>query len=341
MRHRTLGVVAALGPVLQAACTDAASEPPASFPFAPDAGPVVAFLDAFDVVDSLAIEENDSVVVALPIVDFDGERFLMADMYSFQVREYATAGTLLFAAGRQGDGPGEYRGPVAASRTLDGGILVTDAAAMRSTYYSPDAPHDPTVEELPFLAFQQVDLGMGRRLVAGSELSHLPGQPKHALHIWHAGTGETERSFLTDPFPKHLEPMSYTYASTYVRVREDTIWAVYALSDSVHAFTLDGDRIGTIPLPLYEPPDPDGPLWDITNLHFLGEEEIVVEVGYRDRETMEKTFHLAIVDRQGNPRALLHDTPLLMVVAGEVLYFQNPGHLESSQWIAARRKGQL
>lgn len=65
----------------------------------------------------------------------DEERFLMADVYSFQVREYAVDGLLLVAAGRRGGGPGEYLAPMRASRALDGGIRVIDGPAMRSTYY--------------------------------------------------------------------------------------------------------------------------------------------------------------------------------------------------------------
>ena len=115
------------------------------------------------------------MVVATPVVSFDGERFLMADVHSFQVRGYAVDGSLLFAAGRRGGGPGEYLAPMRASRALDGGIRVIDGPAMRSTYYPPSAPRDPRTEALPFSAYKQIDLGVDHRLVAGSALSHTPG----------------------------------------------------------------------------------------------------------------------------------------------------------------------
>jgi len=201
---------------------------PASYPFAPDAGQLSAFSDVFEVVDSLKLEENDSVVVATPVVSFDGERFLMADVHSFQVREYAVDGSLLFAAGRRGGGPGEYLAPMRASRALDGGIRVIDGPAMRSTYYPPSAPRDPRTEALLFSAYKQIDLGVDHRLVAGSALSHTPGQPTPMLHIWNVRTGDIERSFLTDPFPKHLEPVTVSKRAVDVTVRRDTIWAVSA-----------------------------------------------------------------------------------------------------------------
>lgn len=329
--------------VFQAACGgDAPPELPASYPFAPDAGPLSAFSDVFEVVDSLELEENDSVVVATPVVSFDGERFLMADVYSFQVREYAVDGSLLFAAGRRGRGPGEYLAPMRASRALDGGIRVIDGPAMRSTYYPPGAPRDPRTEALPFAAYKQIDLGVDRRLVAGTALSHTPGQPTPMLHIWNVRTGDIERSFLTDPFPKHLEPAAVSKRAVDVMVRQDTIWTVSALSDSIHAFGLDGSRIGAVPLPLVHFSDPGrfDLIWDITDLYLLGEDEILVELGYGDRTTGDHTKYLAIVDRQGNPRAMLSDTPPLYVVADDLLYFQNPGQLEPNRWIVARRKNQ-
>lgn len=135
----------------QGACADNASRrPPASFPFASDAV-VSEFLEVFEVVDSLVLEENDSALVSLPDVRFDGEHFLMADVYAQQVRVYTRTGELVSSNGSRGDGPGQFHAPVSARRTRNGGILVTDALAARSTYYSSDALQDPERLERRFL----------------------------------------------------------------------------------------------------------------------------------------------------------------------------------------------
>lgn len=326
--------------VAQAACVDDASRRrPASFPFVPQAA-VAEFSDVFEVVDSLVLEENDSTLVGLPLVSFDGAHFVMADMHSHQVRVYTKRGALVSSTGSRGEGPGQFRSPVSARRTRDGGILVTDPGTWRSTYYSSDASRNPEVTPLPasIVTFDQIDLGDERTLLLGPNLTISLDSVRRTLHIWNVDSAEIDVSFFSDPFPRHLAEAAAFYATVEAEIAEDTIWAAAALSDSVYAFDMDGVRIKAIPLPLSDQAGSTELLWVINAIHLLHDGDIAVRLSWTTAPTQEATHYLAIVDRQGEPKALLRDTPRLYVVADDLFYFQNPNYLQPTQWIAARRR---
>lgn len=327
--------------VVLAACADTSTRPSASYPFSPGAGRTVAgFADVFQVVDTLVMAENDSVVIGSPGVRFDGEHFVMTDLFSGQVRLYARSGELLWARGRQGDGPGEFLAPVSARRTTDGRVVVADVSAARATYFDPASDLEPVTEEVPFLPLDYIDVGDGRRLVVGEEV--VSDGSQFMLHLWNATSSTVERSFMADPFPPELAAAWENLVYVAAQVAKDTIWAVSALSDSAYAFLLDGVPAGTVPLPLSPQPETDGDLaslWRVAHLHMLDDGDIAVQLYDVDMETQARSWHLAVVGRDGTPRALLRDTPKLYVVADDVFYFQSPDHLEPNRWIATRRKG--
>lgn len=327
--------------VASSACVDDARHPrPASFPFSPDAA-VAEFSDMFEVVDSLVLEENDSTLVGLPIVSFDGTHFVTADMHSHQVRVYTKRGELVSSTGSRGEGPGQFRSPVSARRTREGGILVTDPGAWRSTHYRSDALRNPEVTPLPasIVTFDQIDLGDERTLLLGPNLTTSLDSVRRTLHIWNANSAEVDVSFFSNPFPQHLAEAAAFYATVEAEIAEDTIWAAAALSDSVYAFDLDGAQIKAIPLPLSEQAGSMELLWVISAMYLLHDGDIAIRLSWTTApQTQEVTHYLAIVDRHGEPTALLRDTPKLYVVADDLFYFQNPNHLEPTQWIAARRR---
>ena len=260
----------------QAACSeDDSLRLPASFPFAPDAV-VSEFSDVFEVVDSLVLEENDSALVGLPIVSFDGDHFLMADMGAYQVRLYTTRGALVSSTGSLGDGPGQFRLPMSARRTKNGGILVTDLVAARSTYYSSDALRDPEVTRLPPVhALDQIDLGYGRTLLIGPGAMASSGD-RQMLHVWNADSLKTVASFFPDPSPEHLEEAAYSFGGVDAVIAGDTIWAVTALSDSVYAMDMDGVLAKAIPLPLIYQTGPMELPWSIAKVYLLNDGDIAV-----------------------------------------------------------------
>lgn len=193
----------------------------------------------------------------------------MADMYAHQVRVYTRTGALVSSEGSRGDGPGQFLAPVSARRTRNGGILVTDALAVRSTYYGSDALRDPEVALLPTLfPVDQVDLGYGQTLVVGPGATTSSGD-RQMLHVWNPDSSKTVASFFPDPSPDHLAEDAEFFGDVDAEIARDTIWAVVALSDSVYAMDMDGARIGTMPLPLLYQTGPYEFLWRIMSINQL------------------------------------------------------------------------
>ena len=188
-----------LAAAAQGACADGL---PPSFPFAAEAGAVAAFSDVFEVVDTVALEEADDVIIANPTVTFDGEHLVMSDMYAFQARVYATSGELLWAGGRQGSGPGEFTGPVMARRDRAGRIVVLDLTSSRATAFDLVAGTEPEVVDIPFVMTDQWDLDDGRKLVVGDDLSsESSDRSRPLLHVWNPETRDVETPFLTPRIP--------------------------------------------------------------------------------------------------------------------------------------------
>lgn len=147
-----------------------------------------------------------------------------------------------------------------------------------------------------------------------------------------------DASFFPDPSPEHLAEAAEVFGDVGAEIARDTIWTVVALSDSVFAVELDGTVVNAIPLPLSYQAGPLEFLWRIIgDIDLLDNGDIAVQLT-SSGVTQDRRYHLAIVNRHGEPNALLRDTPALHVVADDLFYFQNPNHLEPSQWIAARRR---
>ncbi len=345
MNRSTLNLLAALI-VMATACTT--NEPgglPATFPFRADAR-LDGFSDVFSTVDTLVLEENDSVVTAQPIVRYDGQHFLVADPHAFQVRIYTKRGELLRAMGRMGQGPGEFLTPLSARRTTDGGVLVVDLSTFRMTLFSANPAASPKVLAVPVLAGDVVDLGDSRYLVAGPALDQVSNPSRQLLHLWKAGSeGEAvEHSFFPFRAPDPIADfISAARPLPEVFVRNDTIWAVQPMSDSVYKLHLDGTQLDALPLPLagqlHLAESPDGQHWSIFGLHVLDDGRLVVQV-MTEVAPRELIYNLVVMDEGGTVQAMLADTPPLRTVADGVFYFQDPERLEPNRWIATRLKVQ-
>ena len=322
-----------------------------SFPFLPETGRRATFAEAFEVVDTVVLEEDPAadVVTASPRVRFDGSHFLLADLRGQQARVYATNGRLIEARGRMGDGPGEFQMSISARRASDGRLLVTDIGAMRLTLFPLEPDGEPEILAIPVMAFDAVALDDQRYLIAGPSLSFLsqptrrPGGPAPMLHVWNAGSEEIERSFFTPPRPAYLDETAADGEWAQVALRGDTVWAVSTYADSVFLFRTDGSRAGAVGLPLATQAKPESAddttavLWTAETVHLLSRGHVVVQLarktGFRTRR---RANYLVIVGADGVPLATLGDTPRLRVVADDLFYFQNPDRMEPNHWIVAR-----
>lgn len=321
------------------ACGDRASVAD-SPPFDATSDDVVAFSDVFEVVDAVVLEENDSVLNAVPRVKVDGQRFLVADPYAAQARIYTTRGELLWARGRQGQGPGEFMSVRTAQAMEDGRIAVIDLTLARITYFDLDASIDPVVEMLPFPVQDMISLSDERRLLVAAGPRVSDGEMP-ALHLWNTTARSVESSFFNPPLPPHLANTAGSTSSRPTTALGDTIWVAHPLLDTLYAFGLDGSPVRSIPLPPLNRQVQRGERpWTIGQFYFLGNGDIAIELSKAELETRTFAFALAIVDGQGSPKALLSETPNLYAVVDDLFYFQNPDRMETSQWIVARRRGQ-
>lgn len=343
-RYWTLQVVVAV----TACAIDEPSEPPSSepsglptsFPFpATEADEIKTFSDVFVLQDTVILEENDSVVTAEPFVRYDQGLFLVADVHAYQVRVYTTRGELVQVAGRMGQGPGEFLSPVSVRRASDGGLLVVDPPSLRLTRLPFDVREEPVATPLSIVAMDAVDLGEQLYLVSGTVPQNATSPTRRMLHLWNADKAEIERSFLPLRTPAPIAAIvgSMTMGAEMV-VRDDTVWAVLPMSDSVYKLRPNGSQLDALPLPLAEQlhleTSPADEHWRIFGLHVTMSRKIVVQV-MREVSRKEFVYNLVIMDRDGNIEALLADTPQLRVVADDVFYFQDPERLEPNRWIAA------
>ncbi|MCY3566571.1 MAG: 6-bladed beta-propeller [Gammaproteobacteria bacterium] len=312
----------------------------------------IAFFEAFDVVSSLTLEETDAVVTVAPRITADrtGE-LLVADPQEGQVRIYDRDGSLKAVLGRRGGGPGEFQRPMSARRTTDRRIVVADPMLSRVTFLSGTADSLTTVTSPVRMLVDVQDLGDGRFLFAGPGAGDGPAH--RFLHIWDAETGRVERSFLPMGVPEQDRDVAASFAGVSVVLEADTIWAVWALSDTLYKFNSGGELLGLLPLPLARQM---GPLPTIDDL-VAGYAEMgaalgsITQVGdvfiteggdfvIQSVQSRGLTFEcdLVIMDRFGQPQLQLIGSPRLFLVDGDLYYFDDPATLLPNRLLVVRRR---
>ena len=120
--------------------------------------PTAAFDDLFDPADTVMLAEPDSAPIT-GIRDFvpteDG-RFVMIDRARPEVRLYDSNGQLMRTVGRFGDGPGEFRRPLAAATSRDGQLFIADSQTHLITRFNGDMAYD-TAFAMPGLSISRMD----------------------------------------------------------------------------------------------------------------------------------------------------------------------------------------
>ncbi len=213
----------------------------------------VAFAEAFEVVRTLTLEENEEVVTVSPKITTDGTgQLLVADPQEAQVRIYDGDGSLESILGRRGSGPGEFRMPLSARRATDGRVLVADAMLARVMLFALEADSTSTVIPPVQLIMDAHDLGNDRFLFIGPGGGEGGARPSF-LHVWNAQEGRVERSFLPMGVPEQSRAVARSFPSASAALEADTIWAVWALSDTLYKFSRQGDPLGKVPLALPRP----------------------------------------------------------------------------------------
>lgn len=312
----------------------------------PELVDIEAFESGFEITRHLELEETDRAMVVSPMVAVGGsDRLIVAEPKESQVNIYDTDGSLVRVVGHRGEGPGEFSMPFNARPTLDGGIVVADFTASRMTFF-PEGGDPVTVQSPGLFLLGVSDIGGGRYLIEGRSEELWPAQ----LHIWNRGTDTIERSFLPVVVPEAALEEAIAFVSISVQVEADTIWAVWALADTVYSFDLNGELLDRLPValptPIALPTTPyerrseaeEREVQEITQVVdvFLADRELVVQ---SQRKLAVGTAHdLVLMDRQGSVVWSAARTPELHAVIGADFYFADPFSILPNRWIVARRK---
>jgi hypothetical protein len=306
--------------------------------------------DVFRWEDTIALEEPPGIITVRPTVTFDsGGGFLIADLRENEIRRYTGNGRLIHHWGEVGPGPWEFQALAGAVRSGNrvyaaergGKILVFGTGGERDTLTK--APLTPIYD------IYSVGGGDSLLLIAGRLTDHSRNE---LLHLWSTKTHQIVRSFF--PVPPHPERLddAYRFAGyPSVAIRGDTIVATFSLSDSLAFFSLDGRQLPGLALPfrnfrsLRRPPpasdsERDRQTWleefsRISQVFWSGDGSLYVQ--YFDIKDTQPQWRLLRIDRQGNARFELQDSPHLLAAStsNARLYFVTPGSEVTNRWSIA------
>ncbi|HEX6938571.1 MAG TPA: hypothetical protein VF158_04115 [Longimicrobiales bacterium] len=294
---------------------------------------------------TIALEESDSVLTVAPIVvpdPFGG--FLVADAREAQVRLYDERGRVKKLVARPGSGPREVRVPTAVVRRLaDGHILVADVLAGAILEFDSAGSNELRRYPVSFPISGLLDLG-DALLTSGVPGTTRGGEPPMLLQFW---DGTFDRGgFFPLPAVRVAPAVARTYGYTTATVSGDEIFAAYALSDTLYVFSRSGEPVEKIGLnlnywslpttpPVGAPRSPARRAWEeqltrISDVYVVGDRILVQYVGEKDGELV---WRLACITRDGQKLFDLDDTPRLLTVVGDRLYFVDAGSLTDDRWV--------
>jgi hypothetical protein len=302
----------------------------------------------FQTLGTISLQENADVINVSPSVSArpGGSGFLVVDQREARARLYRDDGRLLRQFGRKGRGPGEFQRPIAGYELRGGHLLIADLANGLLQFASPDsllsAAHPPLMP-----IYGVVPLSDSVALLAGRGTGTAPA----LLHVWNVSRGAPVRSFFTTPGDSIQRIAARNFGWAGAAVRGDTIAAVFALADTLYLFDLAGTRLRAIPLriagfrSMHELPGPaaDDPVrlgrWleqfvFLNSVFPLPDGTFLVQ-SERQRGT-ESEWNLLRVDTDGRTSFDLRNTPRLLAVRGDRLYFADPAAEAPNRWIVAR-----
>lgn len=300
------------------------------------------------------VQETPEVVNVIPIVAHDpGGGFLVVDVQEAQLRRYEESGRLVWHAGRKGSGPGEFINPTVVAR-LASGEVVAGQRSGRLSFFDPGGALVRTVETGITQMEDIVVLGDSALLLSGIGEGGFEG-PR--LHVWSLRRDAVSSSFFA-PFRGARNRAAAVVAGwTRAAVRNDTIAAIFAVSDTVFLFTLDGRSAGTLPIrsAFYRrPPDrePRRVITDplerarwlsgfdfVADIHWLPDGDLLVPYQSMDADrALARTWHLLGLRRAGGRSFEVRVVPRVLDVdvrTGD-LYVLDSASEVPNQWALAR-----
>ena len=174
-------------------------------------------------------------------------------------------------------------------------------------------------------------------------------EPRPLLHIWDRSSDTITRSFFPTPGDSLTRLASRNFGAAAVAIRGDTVAAAASFTDTLFLFTPDGSEIGRIPLPFtafkrmktYDPRVSPEQLQEwlselnlITDVFWLDDGSLLVQ--YETPRETDSEWGLLRTTRTGDRIFEATNTPRLLAVSGDLLYFVDPGSLTPNLWLSAR-----
>lgn len=315
--------------------------------------PAAALEDVLSWGSPIVLEENPEVINVTPTVSLERSGgFVIADEREGQVRRYGREGALLWHAGSKGSGPGEYRSLSVAVRLASGEVLAAERRRSMS-FYDSAGTLVRTIQS-GFSHVEDMDV-VDDSTVVISAVANDHGLEGPRIHVWDPRTNVVRRSFFA-PLPRAPNQAAAMMAGwTRVAVRGDTVAAIFALSDTLYFFDLDGRALETVPLSFsgFRPvpaETPDGGSDPLRRAQWFSTFDYVADVHWLDDGTilapyqsiqpdraLTRSWHLFGTNRRGDALFEVRDVPRLLAVderRGE-LYFVTPGSETPNQWTVA------
>ena len=314
------------------------------------AGPALEYVRSFDV------EETDDVVNVTPNVRNDPQGgFLVADPSEAQIRRYSPDGKLLWFAGRQGQGPGEFTGVTSIVRLASGGIVAADRNG-RLTFFDADARRVTRTVETKLQRVEDLEiLDDSTLLMSGVDRT---GHAGPRLHVWSIPGNAVERHFFA-PFSGQTSRMAATAAGfVTASLRGDTIAATFGSSDTIYFFTRDGRDAGRIPFASQHfrvaPKAREGrPITDpreraewvskfdiVAGVHWLSDGTLLVMYqSILAEQALGRRWHLLGLDRSGSRRFEFHNVSARVLGAdpsSRTVMLVPPDAEAPNRWAVAR-----
>ncbi len=300
----------------------------------------------------IEMQENRDVLLVEPTVAIDPQGgFLIGDRREAQARRYSSEGALLWHFGRPGSGPGEFSSVTAVRRLPSDSIVVADFRG-RVTILESDGQAFARSIQVPLGALEQLEV-INDSLVLISARS--AAVDPEVMHIWNLRTNRPELAFFK-PFSSAANKTAAATAGwTRFAVRNDTIAVIFAVTDSVYLFSINGRLLRRLAIPSKRyRPVPPGSTPDrsagrrgviewlrtfdlIADIHWLSDGSLLVPYQQVIADSaMSRRWHIMQMSTSGDLLAEVREVPMVHTVDGAVLWLQTPGTLLPNMFSSAR-----
>lgn len=296
----------------------------------------------------IRLEESDSVLTVTPFVAPDPlGGFIVADPGGSQVRLYTKEGRLKRLVATPGSGPGEVRVPLSAVRKRDGHLLVADVGNSVVLEFNSAGDAELARYPTPFQIVRLLTTAEGV-LALGSRIARSTEPAPFLMHRWREGA-VVESYFRTPATTATARTtLEYGFANAAANGAGEII-ATFTLSDTLYVYSGAGHLVSRIALEVSNwtvpETDPTGALGSPARAAWLEgmttvsaaypvDDRILVQIG--ERKNGDMTWRLLCITASGQTLFDVADTPKLLTVDGDDLYFVDYHSPTPDSWVVAR-----